>query len=97
MKKRRQYSREFKIQAVKMVTEQGLSVTEVGRDLGINPNLVCSWRKKFQENPDSSFPGHGKLTPEQQELRQLRQEVQQLRMERDILKKATAFFASQEE
>ena len=94
-KKRRHYSREFKIQAVKMVTEQGLSVAEVAGDLGVHPTMIQNWKKKLAEEGDQAFPGNGRLTAEQERILALEQEVRKLRMERDILKKATAFFAGQ--
>ena len=94
-KKRRQYSREFKVQAVKMLTEQNLSAAEVARDLGINPSVIQHWKKKLAEEGDQAFPGNGRLTADQERIRALEQEVRKLRMERDILKKATAFFANQ--
>ena len=94
-KKRRQYSREFKVQAVKMVTEQGLSIAEVARDLGVHPSVIQHWKKKLADEGDQAFPGNGRLTAEQERIRALEQEVRKLRMERDILKKATAFFAGQ--
>ena len=95
MAKRRTYSREFKIQAVKMVAEQGLSVSEVAEDLGVHVNVLRKWKSLFTEDAEQAFPGNGKLSAEQEELRRLRQENRQLRMERDILKKATAFFAKE--
>lgn len=95
MAKRRTYSREFKVQAVKMVIEQGLSVREVAQDLGVHPNVLRKWKNLFAQDADQAFPGNGKLSPEQEELRRLREENRQLRMERDILKKATAFFAKE--
>ena len=95
MAKRRTYSREFKIQAVKMVAEQGLSVSEVAEDLGVHVNVLRKWKNLVTEDAEQAFPGNGKLSAEQEELRRLRQENRQLRMERDILKKATAFFAKE--
>ena len=95
MTKRRKYSREFKIEAVKMVTEQGLSVSEVSRDLGVHANVLRKWKNQFAEEAEQAFPGNGRLSAEQEELRRLREENRQLRMERDILKKATAFFAKE--
>ncbi len=95
MTRRRKYSREFKVQAVQMVTDQGLSVSEVARDLGIHPTLLQKWKKQFSELAEQAFPGNGRLPAEQEELRQLRADVRKLRMERDILKKATAFFAKE--
>ena len=93
--RRRQFSREFKVQAVKMVTEQGLSVSEVARDLDVNPNLIRKWKQKLIDEGVEAFPGNGRLSAEQEEIRKLREENRQLRMERDILKKATAFFAKE--
>ena len=87
MTRRRKYSREFKVQAVQMVTNQGLSVFEVARDLGIHSTLRQKWKKQFSELADQAFPGNGRLPAEQEELRQLRTEVRKLRMERDIKKK----------
>ena len=93
--KRRSYSREFKVQAVKMITEQGLSIREVSRDLGVSETVIRNWKRKLAEDADQAFPGNGRLTADQEELRRLREENRQLRMERDILKKATALFANE--
>ena len=93
--KRRSYSREFKVQAVKMITEQGLSIREVSRDLGVSETVIRNWKRKLAQEGDQSFPGNGRLPADQEEIRRLREENRQLRMERDILKKATAFFANE--
>ena len=95
MTKRRVFSREFKIQAVRMITEQQMSVAEVARDLEVGQNLLRKWKKQLASDAEQAFPGQGRLTAEQEELRKLREENRQLRMERDILKKATAFFAKE--
>jgi transposase len=95
MATRRSFTREFKLEALRMVTEQGLSVSEVARDLDIHANLLRSWKRQFGKEGAQAFPGNGKLSAEDEELRQLRQEVRQLRSERDILKKATAFFVKE--
>ena len=92
---RKVYAPEFKLQAVKMVTEQKLSVAEVARRLGVTENLLHSWKKAVLKNGADAFPGSGHLTPVEEELRRLRAEVKRLEAERDILKKATAFFATQ--
>ena len=86
-KGRRSFDKEFKEQAVKMVLDQGLPKAEVSRRLGINHNTVSNWVKAFQEDGLEAFPGHGKLRPQDVELRQLREEVKKLRMEREFLKK----------
>ena len=92
-KVRRTYTREFKVEAVKLVTEQGYSVAEAARSLGIHETLLRSWKQALETPGDPACPGHGQLTPFEEELRRLRAENQRLRAERDILKKATALFA----
>jgi len=92
-RKRRRHSREFKIEAVKLVTEKGYSIAEAARSLDICDTLLRSWKLAFEKQADQAFPGHGRLPAIEEELRQLRAENKRLQMERDILKKATAFFA----
>ena len=91
---RRTYTREFKLQAVRMMTDQGLSVAEVARRLGVGENCLRTWRKAASENGATAFPGNGRPSPADEELRRLRAEVVRLRAERDLLKKAAAYFAS---
>ncbi len=95
MSKRRKHSREFKIEAVKLMTEQGYSVSEAATSLGIHQSMLRNWKNKCLAEGGSSFRGNGVRTAEQQELQRLREENKRLRMERDILKKATAFFAKE--
>ena len=85
----RRYSREFKAGAVKMVTQQGLSQAEAGRRLGVSSATLCGWVRQLA-------PG-GQLTDQQMQtkIKQLEQENRRLKMEREILKKAATFFASQ--
>jgi transposase len=94
MKKRQRYSKEFKLDAVRLVTEQGYSIAEAARNLGLNANMLGRWKLEATES-DGAFRGNGNLSPEQLELRRLKVENRQLRMEREILKKATAFFAKE--
>ena len=94
MSKRRKHSKEFKQDAVRLVTEQGYAIAEAARNLGLNANMLARWKKETEESEDA-FRGNGKLTQEQLELRQLRSENRQLRLEREILKKATAFFVNE--
>ena len=94
MDKRRKFSREFKLAAVKKVMEQGLSYTVVGRDLGVGDNLIRNWKKSFEEDGTLATDVAGNQSVEAQ-LKRLREENRQLKMERDILKKATAFFAKE--
>jgi transposase len=94
-RQRRRYAREFKMEAVRLITEQGVTVAQASRDLGVSPYLLCRWKKKFQDDGVQAFPGKGHLRPEEEELRRLRRENDTLRQERDILKKAAAFFAKE--
>jgi transposase len=94
-KKRKTYSKQFKIDAVKLLTEQGYQITEAARNLGIHPGLLGRWKKQFETDNADSFPGKGHMTPEKEELHRLRKENKQLKMEREILKKAAAFFANE--
>ena len=92
---RRTYTREFKLAAVKLITEQDYSVAEAARRLGISANLLHVWKKALRDGGDQAFPGQGQLPPLEEENRRLRAENKRLQMERDILKKATAFFAAE--
>ena len=91
---RRTYTREFKLQALRMLTDQGLSVAEVARRLGVGENCLRHWRQAAREQGGAAFPGQGNPSPADEELRRLRAEVQRLRAGRDLLKKAAAYFAS---
>lgn len=92
---RRTYTRDFKLAAVKLITVQGYSVAEAARSLGLSENLLRVWKQKLQAEGEQSFPGQGSLPPLEEEVRRLRAENKRLQMERDILKKATAFFAAE--
>jgi transposase len=92
MSKRRQHSEEFKREAVKLVTEGGYTTAQAARSLGIHENLLRNWRHKY--SPEEK-PMKDLTETEAQELARLREENRRLRMERDILKKATAFFANE--
>jgi transposase len=82
---RKQYTSEFKHQAVRLVTEQGLSIAQAARDLGLNDNMLGRWKKEFEAQGAKAFPGQGH--PQDEELARLRRENEVLRRERDILKK----------
>jgi transposase len=90
---RRKFTREFKVSAVKLVNEQGYSVPEAARSLGVDPNCVRGWVEKFSSEAGLAPSGDGAL---QAELRRLRKENARLLMEREILKKAAAFFAREQ-
>jgi transposase len=95
MKTRRQFSREFKVEAVKLVTERGVAVAQAARDLDVHETRLRAWMKELAADPQQAFPGKGVMKPEQAEIERLRKEVAKLKMERDILKKAAAFFAKE--
>src|SRR2546428_11545753 len=90
---RRIYTPEFKAEAVKLVTEQGYSVAEAARSLGVHETLLRSWKQALQAKGPDAFPGQGHLPAIEDELRRLRAENKRLQAERDILTKAAAFFA----
>ena len=91
--KKKRFDREFKISTVKMVTEGGHKTSEVARSLGIHPNQLYSWKRKFSDNGEKAFPGNGHLT----EIAMLRRKLRDVEMERDILKKAVGIFSKQTE
>lgn len=90
---RRRHTREFKFEAVRLVRERGVSVAQAARDLDVHANLLRSWVKALATDPKHAFPGQGQMRPEQLEIERLRREVTKLKAERDILKKAAAYFA----
>jgi transposase len=92
---RRRFDRAFKFEAVRLVRERGVSVAQAARDLDVHENVLRKWVKEFAADPQHAFPGQGQVKPEQQEIERLRREVVRLKAERDILKKATAFFAKE--
>ena len=92
---RKNYTEEFRREAVRLVTEEGYKIAEAARSLGINANMLGRWVRQTRASSDTAFPGKGNLSPEQEEVRRLRDENKRLRMEKEILKKATAFFAKE--
>ena len=96
MTTRKKYSQEFKLDAVSLVLEQGYSRAAASKNLDVSPNLLGRWVKEYQEQDEGqAFRGNGKLTAEQEELKSLKAKVKRLEMEREILKKATVFFAKE--
>lgn len=92
MSTRRSYDKEFKISAVKLILEGGKSTASAARDLGVNENSLHNWKRAYLSDQEHSFPGNGHQKPEDEELRKLRKELRDMTMERDILKKAIAYF-----
>jgi transposase len=95
MSTRKKYPKEFKLDAVSLVLEQGYTNTDAAKSLGVNANMLGRWVKEQQSGDGQAFRGNGKLTPEQEEIRKLKSQVKRLEMEKDILKKATVFFAKE--
>lgn len=92
---RRRYTREYKVEAVRLVTERRVSMAQAARDLGVHLNTLRKWVREFREDPQHAFPGEGVQRPDAAELTRLQREVARLRQERDVLKKAAAFFAKE--
>lgn len=95
VKRRRTHTRDFKLEAVRLVEYGNESVPDVAERLGLHPNLLYRWRKELVQDGEEAFPGRGKLRDSEEEVRQLRRELARVREERDVLKKAIAFFAKE--
>ena len=95
LNKRKSYSKEFKLNAVRMIVEEGRVAAEVARDLGISANMIYLWKQKYIDDKEESFPGHGNMKTTDDYIRQLERENKRLKDERDILKKAAIFFAQE--
>jgi transposase len=93
MGRRKAYTREFKLEAVKLIRDRGVSFAQASRDLSVHANVLRKWVADYEADPNQSFPGQGQMKPDQQEIERLRREVTKLKAERDILKKAAAYFA----
>jgi transposase len=94
-KKKKTYTREFKIEAVRLYQTSGKTQAEIEDELGIGSGCLSRWKKEFAEAGEDAFPGRGNLPPEEERLRQLERENEILRQERDILKKAVTIFSQQ--
>jgi transposase len=89
-KTRKQYSKEFKLDAISLVVDQGFTRKEAAASLEINAQMLGRWIKESKDEDGQAFRGNGKLTPDQEEIKRLKEENRRLQMERDILKKVTA-------
>jgi transposase len=83
---RRQFTREFKLEAVRLIKERGVSYAQASKDLGVHPTQLRNWVKQLADDPQHAFPGQGQMKPAQLEIAQLKREVAKLKAERDILK-----------
>jgi len=93
IRRRRTYDKEFKLEAVRLVLEEGQSVASVERKLGTGKGVVCYWIHQFTDDPEHAFPWKDNLKPPEKELHELRKELERFKRERDILKKAVAIFS----
>jgi transposase len=94
--KRQNYSKAFKVNAVRMIIQEGRKASEVARELDIQPNMLYLWKRKYLEDQQESFPGNGKLKSKDEYISHLERQVKRLKDERDILKKAAIYFAQDE-
>ena len=92
-KTRRVFSKEFKQEAVKLVTEGGQMARSVARNLDLHPNVLGRWVRQFKDEREEAFPGKGNLSAQEEEIRRLRRELASVKEERDILKKVVAIFS----
>ena len=97
IRRKRKYDKEFKLEAVRLVLEEGRSAACVERELGTGQGVVYSWVHQFTNDPEHAFPGKGKLKPPDKELHELRKELERVKRERDILKNAVAIFSKDPE
>ena len=92
---RRKFTREFKLEAVRLIKDRGVSYVQASQDLGVHTSQLRDWVKRLADDPQHAFPGQGQMKPEQLEIARLKREVIKLKAERDILKKAAAYFAKE--
>lgn len=88
-----QYSKEFKVEAVRLSYLKGQGITKTARELSISKSAIYRWRAELGENPQDAFPGKGNMTAKDAEIAQLKRALKEAQMEAEILKKATAIFA----
>ena len=91
--KRRQYTKEFKLEAVQLALNSQSTISDTAQHLGIRPNILSRWIREYKADEEHAFPGLGNLKEPDDELRRLRKALRDAEMERDILKKALAIFS----
>jgi len=89
----KKYDRDFKLEAIRMASEDGVQAREVERRLGIGDGMISRWKRQLREQGEDAFPGTGHLPSTEAQLRDLQRECDRLRREREILKKALAIFS----
>jgi transposase len=94
-KKRKTYTREFKLEAVRLAQRGEASLAQIAGELGIHGNTLRAWVEQLDADPQHAFPGKGRLKPEAEEILAVRRENKRLKLELEFLKKTTAYFAKQ--
>ena len=92
-KKRRKYTKEFKVDAVRLVIDQGRTIVDVAKSLGVAESVLSQWKKNYAKLTTEAFPGNGRRPAHDDEVWQLKKKLARTEQERDILKKALAYFA----
>jgi transposase len=92
---RRKFTREFKLEAVKLIRDRGVTVAQAARAWEVHGTVLRRWVREGTADPQQAFPGQGQMKPDQLKIERLRREVSKLKAERDILKKAAAYFAKE--
>ena len=92
---RRKFTREFKLEAVRLAQQPDVSIAQIARELDLHDHVLRRWMKQYESDPANAFPGGGQMKPQDAEVAALKREIKRLKAERDILKKATAFFAKE--
>ena len=93
VKKRRKYAKEFKVDAVRLVIDQNRTIADVARSLGVGEGVLSQWKQNYSKLSTQAFPGNGRRTAHDEEVWQLKKKLARAEQERDILKKAVAYFA----
>ena len=93
MKGRSRYTREFKLETLRLLETSGKSANALEEEMGLGKGCILRWKREVESKSQNAFPGHGRLTPEQERIQQLERELRVVRQERDILKKAVAIFS----
>lgn len=93
MQKRKKFTKEFKLEALRLMKESGKPAAEIARELGIRRNQLYKWEEKLSAHGEDAFPGHGKRSAKDDEVARLKRELARVKEERDILKKAAQYFA----
>ena len=96
-KTRRKFDKAYKLEVLRMIQQSDRTIQSIARELGIHPGVISRWRRQFREQENDAFPGKGHQIPEDEEIRRLKKQLADVKEERDILKKAVAFFAKHPE